>query len=72
MFVRLKGKTQHGKNRIHQHGDVWEVTSISIKRQLMWLDSQGETFRLKDLKMKDSRNIRIWNDEHFEIVEFVK
>ena len=27
-FVKLKGKTRHGKNRIHEHGDVWLVLGL--------------------------------------------
>jgi len=25
IFIFLKGKTNHGKNRIREHGDKWEV-----------------------------------------------
>ena len=28
IFIRLKGKTNHGKNRIREHGDVWEVLDL--------------------------------------------
>ena len=28
MKIKLKGITRHGKNRIHEHGDVWEVVSL--------------------------------------------
>ena len=26
--LRLAGKTRHGKNRIHENGDMWEVTNL--------------------------------------------
>lgn len=25
MLIRLKGRSQHGKNRVHQFGEMWEV-----------------------------------------------
>ena len=25
MIIRLKGKTGHGKNRVREHGELWEV-----------------------------------------------
>ena len=27
-WVILKGKTRHGKNRIREHGDLWEVLEV--------------------------------------------
>lgn len=74
MFVRLKAKTQHGKNRIEQHGDVWEVVSISVRQQKMWLASLKATFRLsrEHEKSKDCRWLHLNNDTDFEIVEVVK
>ena len=32
MFVKLKGKTRHGKNRVSQHGEWWEVDETSHLR----------------------------------------
>ena len=29
--VRLSGKTRHGKNRIRENGDMWEVITIDGK-----------------------------------------
>ena len=26
--LRLAGKTRHGKNRIRENGDLWEVTNL--------------------------------------------
>lgn len=70
MQIKLKGKTQHGKNRINQHGEWWEVTDLSVRRGLYWLQSLDFTFRVKPLiKVKDSRSVSIVNDENFEIVE---
>ena len=27
-IITLKGKTGHGKNRVREHGDIWEVLTI--------------------------------------------
>jgi len=70
MQVRLRPKTHHGKNRIAQHGEWWEVELVSISRKLMWLRSLDYTFRMSPVIMsKDFRSIQIMNDEHFEVVE---
>lgn len=70
MQVKLKAKSHHGKNRIAQHGEWWEVESVSISRKLMWLRSLDFTFRIRPFIMgKDFRSIRIDTDDNFEIVE---
>ena len=28
MIIKLTGKTNHGKNRIREHGDLWEVLEV--------------------------------------------
>ena len=28
MMIKLTGKTNHGKNRIREHGDLWEVLEV--------------------------------------------
>ena len=30
MILTLKGKTGHGKNRIREHGDKWEVMETNL------------------------------------------
>ena len=27
-WLKLKGITRHGKNRIHQHGEWWEINTV--------------------------------------------
>ena len=29
--LRLAGKTRHGKNRIRENGDLWEVPNLDVK-----------------------------------------
>jgi len=68
-FVRLKGISRHGKNRINQHGDVWEVIDEQL-RQLL-LQSLEETEGPKHNKVKDMRWISATEDRNFEIVEHI-
>ena len=43
--VILTGKTKHGKDRIRQHGNVWNVTSMSMQtdKNRMMLESLHES-----------------------------
>tara|TARA_A100001201_G_scaffold133160_1_gene120173 strand:- start:346 stop:573 length:228 start_codon:yes stop_codon:yes gene_type:complete len=65
MNVVLKGKTRHGKNRIHQHGDVWVVEGRgqfrgqpALSLRSMWTTFMGSTF--------DRRWVLEKNDENFD------
>ena len=68
--VRLIGKTKHGKDRIRQHGDVWNVlaTPSPPARDRFVLESRGKTFTLGDTKIKDVRGVLPFDDPHFDIV----
>jgi hypothetical protein len=71
MQVRLKAKNHYGKNRIAQHGEWWEVTSVSVKRRMMWLESLEYTQRVRPFVMStNTRSINIENDPDFEIAEY--
>lgn len=30
MIIKLNGVTKHGKNRIHEHGNMWRVIEPSV------------------------------------------
>ena len=67
--VRLIGKTLHGKNRIHQHGDIWEVVDFTADR---WkLRSLYKTLGgfSDGHKEKDERWVFPKNDPNFEVIE---
>ena len=71
--VILTGKTKHGKDRIHQHGNVWNVTFMSMQtdKNRMGLESLHETssMRMDDgtiWRFKDGRNIDKTNDKDFD------
>ena len=70
--VRLIGKTKHGKDRIRQHGDVWNVLKSKGEGLLghsLVLESLHETFTLGDTKIKDVRGVQRFDDPNFDIVE---
>ena len=70
-LLKLKGKTRHGKNRIHQHGEIWRVQAESTFRgQPAWsLRSMAKTFSVgpgeKDF---DGRWVLKNDDPNFEVV----
>ena len=71
--VRLIGKTKHGKDRIRQHGDVWNVESMTTQtnKNRMMLESLHETssMRMDDgriWRFQDCRSIDKLDDEDFD------
>lgn len=58
-WVILKGKTRHGKNRIHQHGDTWSVLQCTNGRML--LQSLNKT----DKGVHDMRWVELREDQNF-------
>ena len=69
-WLKLKGVTRHGKNRINQHSDVWEVIDEQLTQLL--LQSLEKTEGPKHNKVKDMRWISATEDRNFEIVEHIK
>ena len=70
-ILRLKGKTQKGKSRINEHGELWKVTGMKPLEKKMRLESLNDTFKFNGEWRKDVRwvNIEIVRkDENFELV----
>ena len=69
--IKLVPKTRHGKNRIHQHGDEWEILNLSkFKGQpALHLRSKGKTFKMGSSWVFDGRWVLLNNDSDFEIVQ---
>lgn len=69
--VRLIGKTLHGKNRIRQHGDIWEVVDRPDRPDRLALQSLNKTFGgfSDGHKEKDWRWVFPKNDPDFEVIE---
>ena len=69
--LRLAGKTRHGKNRIRENGDLWEVTNLD------GLDSSRLSTKACVVPIKESRRsewrwLDLPSDEHMEIVEHIQ
>ena len=45
-WIRLKGKSGHGKNRIREHGDLWLVVHVDTNKVM--LRSRNKTFKAGD------------------------
>jgi len=70
--IVLRGKTRHGKNRINQHGEVWEVVDDNGKfkgQPAFSLKSLNKTEGPRGKKGHDSRWVLKKNDPDFEIVD---
>ena len=66
-WIRLKGKSGHGKNRIREHGDLWLVVHVDTNKVM--LRSRNKTFKAGDEMHHDCRWIDQGVDKNFEIVE---
>ena len=66
-IIKLKGKAQHGKNRINQHGTEWKI--IFFPESVGFSNLKGCWVQLKSIKTGDVRTIREKNDENFVIVD---
>ena len=67
IWIRLKGKSGHGKNRIHEHGDIWLVVHVDVNKVM--LRSRNKTFKVGDEMHHDGRWIDNGIDKNFEVVE---
>ena len=68
-FLNLLGRSRHGKNRVHQHGNRWRVTGDgTFKGQPAWhVQSCFKTEGPKDNKGFDSRWVLKQDDPDFII-----
>lgn len=69
MFVKLKGLTKKGKERIKQHGEIWKVRCDLLTRDKMGIESLDKTLTIGNEKQNDLRVILRKNDPDFEIVK---
>ena len=57
MIIRLKGKTNHGKNRVREHGDLWEV--LELPTGVISMTPKPEFPPIKSVKTGEER----WLDD---------
>ena len=61
--VRVKAKSMKGKNRIHEHGEVWIVKKIWGTSVLLREDNNTKSHHLQGLRWVDGAD-----DPDFEII----
>ena len=64
--VRLSGKTRHGKNRIRENGDMWEVITIDGKESSV-LPTKICVVPMAEGRRDNWRWLDLPEDEHMEI-----
>ena len=64
--VRLSGKTRHGKNRIRENGDMWEVITIDGKESSV-LSTKICVVPMAEGRRENWRWLDLPEDEHMEI-----
>ena len=67
VIIKLTGKTNHGKNRIREHGDLWLVVHVDTNKVM--LRSRNKTFKCGGELWHDGRWIDSPTDKNFEVVE---
>ena len=66
-WIRLKGISGHGKNRIREHGDIWLVVHVDTNKVM--LRSRNKTFKCGGELWHDGRWIVNGIDKNFKVVE---
>ena len=64
--VRLSGKTRHGKNRIRENGDMWEVITNDGKDSSV-LSTKICVVPMAEGRRENWRWLDLPEDEHMEI-----
>ena len=64
--VRLSGKTRHGKNRIRENGDMWEVITTDGKESSV-LSTKICVVPMAEGRRENWRWLDLPEDEHMEI-----
>jgi hypothetical protein len=73
MRVRLEGVSKKGKERIMQHGSIYEVKQIDPTCKLCagkiayYVESLSETLKMGTQRVKDGRWVAIKNDPDFKV-----
>ena len=70
--VRLTGKTRHGKNRVHENGDIWEVVTVDGRDSSILstkicvvpvIEDRRENWRWLDLPVDEHMEVEIIDNE---------
>ena len=64
-WIKLKGKTRHGKNRVHEHGPNWLIEEV--RQGAMMLLSESNTLKVaSDQWVRDGRWVKLKVVQIFE------
>lgn len=71
MQVRLEGISLKGKNRVREHGELWNVLMVKpYKGKLAYYcESLGNTFKLGNKRVKDTRWVEMESDPDFKVTK---
>ena len=69
--LRLVGKTRHGKNRIRENGDMWEVTNLDVQDSSI-LSTKACVIPLREDRRAEWRWLDLPSDEHMYIIEHIQ
>ncbi len=70
-ILRLTGKTGHGKNRVNEHGDLWNV--LEQREHISFpTKSVGPFAMVESLITGNARWVGLTSDENFDIEEVVR
>ncbi len=65
-MIQLIPISNHGKNKINQHGNMWRIVGI-INNDKIMVESEHPTFINKNIKSHDMRWVDINNDKDFKL-----
>ena len=64
--IKVKGKSQKGKNRIKEHGNIWRIKNKFKKGHFPWV--KDDSILLESTKDRTtSRWLNIINDKDFKL-----
>ena len=70
-IIKLSGKSRHGKNRIRENGDLWEVTNLDGQDSSI-LSTKACVVPIKESRRSEWRWLDLPSDEHMEIIEHIQ
>lgn len=67
MTIKVRGKSQKGKNRVRERGEVWRL--VKTAESVLFSSERGPWLLLESLDGKSMRWMQAKNDDDFEQVE---
>lgn len=67
MLIKVRGKSQKGKNRVRERGEVWQL--VRTAADVLFSSEHGPWLLLESLDGKSMRWMRATGDKDFEQVQ---